>query len=267
MSVEIGLALGGGAMRGMAHIGVLQVLEEHDIKVKYLTGCSIGAVVGSAYACGAPLDMLGKLALSLDEKDFVDVTVPRLGFIRGNRAMTIIRTLTHDMNFEQTKIPFAVNAVDLQSGECVTFNSGKIYPAVRASMAVPGVFEPANIGGRQLVDGGVAQRVPLKVAKAMGDALLVGVDVGYRGSERAEKASGTIDVIRRSLDLMEWEMAKGYETLADVMILPQVQHIIPISLRQAEECIALGRDAALLKVDEIIEKAGEREKASVADDQ
>ena len=252
MSVKIGLALGGGAMRGLAHIGVIEVLEQEGIEIAYVAGCSIGAIIGAAYCCGAPMPMLEKLVMALEDRDLIDVTLPRQGLVKGVRAQSIIRTLTHDKNFDQTNIPFAAIAVDLPKAELVVLNTGKIYTAVRASMSIPGVFEPVVMGDRLLVDGGAMQRVPLAAARAMGDELLVGVDIGYRGEPREqEKTASTLDIINQTLDLMGWEITRLQEQLADVMILPKVRHINPYTMKQAQECIELGRVAARERVEDI----------------
>jgi len=250
-NVKVGLALGSGAARGIAHIGVLQVMEENRIPIDMVAGTSIGALIGALYCCGMDTKIMGEIAIRLDEKNYFDLTVPRKGFMRGDRFQSLIRTVTKNQSFEDLKIPLAIVSCDLNKSQRFIFRSGKLHKAVRASISIPGIFEPVEMDGRLLVDGGVVDRVPVGVIKQMGADITIGVDVGFRGSPRV--ANGILDIILHSFEIMEWEMVK-YKTIdADVMITPELQHISPITLAQAEECIELGREAALKALPSILE--------------
>ncbi len=242
--IKVGIALGSGGARGLAHIGVLEVICEEGIPVDLVTGSSMGSVVGAIYACGGDLRMAGKLAAMLKERSYLDMVIPREGFIKGDKFQELIRIITKDMEFSQTRVPFACVAVDLENSELLMLNEGKIHEAVRASISIPGIFVPHRYKGRMLVDGGVVERVPVHCAREMGADLVIGVDVGYQGSVRAP-AKNVIDILNYSIELMQWEVARARVSTADVMISPKVDHINPLSNAQAEECVELGRAAAL----------------------
>ncbi len=237
--MKIGLALGGGAFRGMAHIGIIQVLEENGIPVDLVAGTSVGALIGGVYACGTAPRLLEKLALSLNMRDYYDVVMPREGFIKGDRMLTLLRTLTGNKDFSQTKIPFCAVAADINSGERVELSSGKLCDAIRASISLPGVFVPHRIGKRVLCDGGLVDRVPLSTARDMGADLVIAVDVGYKGYEM--KPNGILEILLHAFDIMDWELTKVRVLSAEVLISPEMQHIDYTTLRDAEECIEIGR--------------------------
>ena len=242
--IKVGIALGSGGARGLAHIGVLEALCGEGIPIDLITGSSMGSVVGAIYACGGDLRMAGKLAAMLKERSYLDMVIPREGFIKGDRFQELIRIVTKDMDFGQTRIPFACVAVDLESSELIMLNEGKIHEAVRASISIPGIFVPHRHLGRMLVDGGVVERVPAQGAREMGADFVIGVDVGYQGGLRVP-AKNVIDILNYTIELMQWEIARARVSSADVMISPKVEHINPLSNAQAEECVELGRAAAI----------------------
>ena len=175
---RIGLALGSGSARGFAHIGVINALMENSIPIDCICGCSAGAIIGSIYCAGGDVNMFAKLCSQMNTRDLLDFTVPRRGFIRGEKFEALLRLLTKNYTFEQMKIPFACVAVDLNSGMIKCFNSGRVYPAVRASMSIPGAFEPKEIDGARYVDGGVLKPIPVSCTRALG------ADKGHRGGCR-----------------------------------------------------------------------------------
>ncbi len=248
--IKVGIALGSGGARGLAHIGVLDVLIEENIPIDMVAGSSMGAVVGAIYACGGDLRMAGKLAAMLKERSYLDMVVPREGFIKGDRFQELIRIVTKDMDFDQTLVPFACVAVDLENSELLLLREGKIHEAVRASISIPGIFVPHRHSGRMLVDGGVVERVPVHGARAMGADFVIGVDVGYQGGLRAP-AKNVLDILNYTIELMQWEVARARANTADVMISPKVDHINPLSNAQAEECVELGRIAAMEAMPEL----------------
>lgn len=256
---KVGIALGSGGARGFAHIGVLEVLRTEGIPIDMLIGSSMGAVVGAVYACGGDLCMAGKLAALLKERSYLDMAIPREGFIKGERFQELIRIVTKDMTFEQAILPFACVAVDLESAEVLILSEGKIHEAVRASISIPGIFVPHRYGGRMLVDGGVVERVPVHGARKMGADFVIGVDVGYKGGKRAP-AKNVLDILNYTIELMQWEIAKERVNTADMMITPPVENINPLSNSQAEECIEIGRrsaEAAIPQLRELLEKRAE----------
>ena len=248
---SLGIALSGGAARGLAHVGVLQVLEENKISADFVAGCSMGAVIGAIYATGGDMHMLEKLIYTLEEKDVFDIIVPRKGLMKGAKAENLIRTLTKNMTFEQAKTPLAIVATDLISARTITFRTGSIVDAVRASISIPGVFEPVDRDGMLLVDGGVTERVPIKALSAMGADISIAVDVGYRGYER-KKPNNIFEILMQSFEITEWEANRELLGKADIVISPNVNNYSPISLAESRACITAGRVAAQEAMPEIL---------------
>jgi NTE family protein len=232
-------------MRGLAHIGVLRAFEEAGLKIDYIAGCSMGSIVGSAYACGIPTNELAETATQMAKMSmYFDLgLIGGRGLIKGTKAEAIIRKLTEDKEFKDTKIPLSVIACDIENGELVTFTEGKIYRAVRASISVPLLFEPAIIDDKLLVDGAMMARVPSQTCRDMGADVVVGVDVGYRGGKR-ERAKNAIEVMLQSWDVMQWKGQRAQDPLADIMLAPDVQHIDLLKTDSPNECIELGYQTA-----------------------
>jgi len=239
---RIGLALGSGGARGFAHIGVLQALEEMGIRVDYVAGSSMGALVGSYYCSGMDTRYMETLAVHLKRKHWIDFTVPKMGFVNGVRIMDMVRFLTKGRNIEELEIPLAIVATDVERGERVVFREGPVYQAVRASISIPGIFTPHRYDGRLLVDGGVIDRVPINVTREMGADIVIGVDVGV--FDREVQVKSIFDVIFQSIEIMERELLRSRMLNADVMIRPDVGHISSTAFTQVDECIERGRDAA-----------------------
>jgi len=249
---KVGLALGAGGLRGIAHVGVLQVLKEEGIPVDLVAGTSIGAIVGALYACGMSPEEMAERSLALTERQFVDIIVPRQGFMAGNRAEALVRLLTGGRTFEQTDLPFAAVACNFETMEPVVFREGPLHKAVRASISIPGVFAPVERDGELLVDGGLLRRVPADVARAMGADVVIGVDVGYRGTR--QRTSSIIEHVMHAIDILGWRVAQHTASEADAMIAPDTSFMNPIRLgKQAAECIERGRAAAQAMVPDIRE--------------
>ncbi|MBM7581915.1 NTE family protein [Caldicoprobacter guelmensis] len=241
--VKIGLALGSGAARGLAHIGVLQVLEENGIVPDYIAGSSIGAIVGALYAAGISPKMMEGIAQNLDIKKYYDVTVPRCGFVKGQRIEELLRLLTRDRDFKELNIPLTVTAVDLKTCRLIELNEGKVYKAVRASISIPGIFTPVEHGDYILVDGGLLARVPVDTVKRMGADVVIGVDVGFRGQHRPPL--NIMEVIIQSFEVVELEVLKSNVEKGDVIIYPDVQDVHPFYFDKVDECVQKGRQATL----------------------
>jgi NTE family protein len=181
---KIVLALGGGGARGFAHIGVLQVLKEAGIKASGVAGTSMGALIGATYAAGTDLYYLGQLVEYFHWEDLIDLNLPVLGLIDGSKVKTVIDLLTKGKSIEDLAIEYRAVATDLLSGEKVIFNEGPLASAVRASISIPGVFNPVEINGRILVDGAVVAGVPVEVARRLGGDITIAVNVGGRAAAR-----------------------------------------------------------------------------------
>ncbi|ATY85083.1 esterase [Kyrpidia spormannii] len=250
---RIGLALGAGSARGFAHIGVLQVLEEHRIPIDLMAGTSMGALVGSLYASGIGPGDLGKLACSLPRRSWVDPAVPKMGLVLGDKITEVIRFLTKGMALEQMSPPLWVVATDLEAGKRVVFRKGPAFRAVRASISIPGIFVPVVSEGRLLVDGGVIERVPVRTAREMGADVVVAVDVG---KGQAGPVRHIFDVILQSIDIMERQIVDVRLPEADVVIQPDLGAIGSTAFSQAEVMIERGREAALQMIPRIRELIG-----------
>ncbi|MTI47706.1 patatin-like phospholipase family protein [Sporosalibacterium faouarense] len=246
---KIGLALGSGGARGLAHIGVLKALEEHDIKIDMISGCSAGALVGGLYCCGISPKMIADIAFQLDMKTWVDLTVPKKGFIKGEKIQEIVKLLTRCRNIEDLKIPFTAISTDLKVGQRYIFNKGPLYRAIRASISVPGVFEPLRMGNKVLVDGAVIDRVPASVVKGMGSDIVIAVDVGFGAPQG--KINHIIDVMLQSIDVMSRQISKRSFIKADILLEPSLTHIGGTKFNLVDECVEIGYNTTIEKIDEI----------------
>lgn len=246
---KVGLALGAGGARGLAHIGVLKALEAHQVPIDYVAGSSMGSFIGALYANGIAPQMMEKLALHLKRKHWLDFTVPHLGFVAGEKVRQLIHLLTHGKTFAELAIPLAVVATDIETGERVVFREGWVAQAVRASIAIPGIFVPERVGDRLLVDGGVIDRVPTTVAREMGADIVIAVDVAQFDVKM--KVNNIYDVIAQTIDVMEREILRYRILSADVVIRPNVGHYSSIAYHAVKEIIAEGERMALEHIAEI----------------
>lgn len=239
----VGLALGGGAARGFAHVGVIQVLEENGIKVDLLTGTSAGSVVAVQYASGMNGRDLAQAALNMDEATITDWTIPLFGrgLIRGEALARYVNQQVNSQALEQMRIPVGVLATDLATGQGVLFGRGDTGTAVRASSAVPGVFSPVNIAGRDYVDGGLVAPVPVESVRSMGAELVIAVDI----SSTAQDGNGT-DVLRmllRTFTIMGQSINHHALKDADLVIRPNLAGMGSADFASRQRAIAEGRDA------------------------
>lgn len=247
---KVGLALGGGAARGVAHFGVLEVLSEERIPIDFVCGCSAGAIAGALYCTGSDVVLAGKLCETIDMASFLDFTIPRMGFMKGEKAEKMVEMLTKGKRIEECGTPFSCVACDLISGQTVTFTSGPIARACHASFAIPGVFEPVEIDGKQLVDGGITTRVPVEQVRAMGADYVIAVDVGYQGTGHP-KAENMMNVFLNAFDLCDWLNNERLVARSDCLICPDMENIPMDSLEKASESLENGRIAARAAVEKI----------------
>ncbi|WP_110112942.1 patatin-like phospholipase family protein [Bacillus sp. CGMCC 1.16541] len=246
---KVGIALGSGGARGFAHLGVMKVLKEENVPIDYIAGSSMGALVASFYATGLEMEQLYKIAHAFKRKYYLDFTVPKMGFIVGNRIKDLVRTFTQGKNIEELNTPIAIVATDLKTGEKVVFKTGPVAEAVRASISIPGIFVPEPWNGRLLVDGGVVDRIPVSVVKEMGADIVIGVDVS-RVKINAEVGS-IFDVILQSLDILQDELVKNREIASDVMIRPQLEMFSSRAFTNIKEIISIGEEEAFKQIPKI----------------
>ena len=249
----VALALGGGASKGFAHIGIIKVLKENNIPVKVVTGTSAGSIVGSLYASGMSPDRLELEAEILGKTDLVDLTLSSSGFIKGEKLQNYINYKVGNRSIQQFPIKFAAVATDFESGKAVAFNRGNVGQAVRASASIPNVFQPAVIGGRRYVDGGLSQPVPVSAAKKQGANFIIAVDISARPVKNVNKSffsylDQTFNVM--SIPLLQHELGQ-----ANVVIKPQVLDMGSIGgFDQKQRAIQLGEEAARAALPEIKRK-------------
>lgn len=246
---RVGLALGGGAARGFAHVGVIRALEQAGIVPDVITGTSAGAVVGSLYAAGYTSADLLRIAGQLEQSSVRDLTLPDRGFIRGERLQAFVNRAVQDRPIERLRIRFAAVATDLATGEAVTFRSGDTGLAVRASSAVPGVFQPVTIAGRTLVDGGLTHPVPVAAARALGADVVIAVDISR--PPEAGRFADSIDVILQTFSIMGRAIAAQALREADVVIRPPIGAVGPADFDSRQYAIGEGERATRALLPEI----------------
>jgi len=240
--LKIALALGGGAAKGFAHIGVIKVLENAGIKADIVTGTSAGALVGSLYASGLNGFQLQQKAAQLDETNLTDLSLSSNGVIKGEALADYVNRQVGNRPIEKLAKPFAAVATDFDSGARMVFRTGNTGQAVRASASIPNVFQPTVINGHRYVDGGLTSPVPVSAAREMGANFVIAVDISAR--PRAGSGGGFLSILDQSLNIMSVPMLQHELKQADVIIRPQVQNIGTTGFAQRNQAILEGEKAA-----------------------
>jgi NTE family protein len=252
---KIGLALSGGAARGMAHIGVLRVFEANGIPIDMIAGTSAGAIVGGAYAAGLSPDEIAAISSSLRWRDVGKMTLSRLGIQSNIRLEELIRARLPITRFEDLRLPFAAVATDLNSGEAVVMSgTGDVPFAIRASCAIPGWYVPVtDAEGRQLVDGGLVANMPASQARGLGADLVIAVDVNSEGAKFMGAPQSALGIILQSFMVVQRTVIRHQLVDADVVVRPLVGHLRWDEVGRAAEFIQAGEEAARLVVPRIKE--------------
>src|SRR5687768_664415 len=259
----IGLALSGGAARGLAHVGVLRALSENGIRIDCVAGTSAGSIVGGAFAAGMPIDELTELGRKLRWRDVGRVTMSRLGVQSNERLEQYLRARLPITRFEDLPIPFAAVATELKTGAAVILRDhGDLAFAIRASCAIPGWYVPVlDDQGRQLVDGGLVAVVPSSVARSLGADIVIAVDVNAEGATFLGPTSSVIGVLLQSM-LVVQKTASHYQLqLSDLVIRPKVGHIRWDEMGRAEELMEIGYAAGMESIPQVREIIDEALKA------
>lgn len=239
---RVGLALGGGFARGIAHIGVLKALEEAGVRIDAIAGTSVGALIATAYACGAPLTEMEKHAAETQFKDFGRWTLSWMGLASNERLENYLSRFCVARTFDELKIPLAIAATDLGTGDPVFFTQGEIRPALRGSCAYPGLFLPVEHEGRILVDGFLAEPVPVNAVQSLGAEFVIAVFLD--SSPPDEKPANMLDVIGRSFAIMQRHANKTWQRKANVVIAPDVAHFAWDDFARTPDLITAGYLAA-----------------------
>lgn len=282
--LKVALALGGGGARGLAHIGVLKVLERENIPIDIITGTSMGAIIGGVYALKKDISAIEKVAekyskisefnidFSFNEKgekdksfflkkmsDFLkkgyilNLELRRKYIDDGEGIKKIIKELVDDKTFSDTKIPFATVAADLVKGEKVILNQGKLFDALLASSSIPGMFPPVILDKKILVDGGIVDVVPIEVAQSLGANFVIAVSVSQSIKKRRE-FSNAVEIFFRSDSITSAELRKLQLSFADVLITPKVGRFHWSDFSKPEQCIREGEMAAQDAISELKQK-------------
>ena len=231
---KLGLALGAGGSRGVAHVGFLQALEETGMKPDYIAGCSMGAVVGAAYAAGLTVEEIKNAVFKLRLLDLIAPTGKRGGLFDTRKIRKLLEKYIGDIEFSDLKIPFRCIAVDMISQSVIEFSKGKVLDAVIASSSITAIFKPTERDGMRLVDGGILERVPYRYAKAMGADAVVAVDVlGKR--DCSEKMPSTLGVLLEMIDIMDNDRTairrEKDEGLYDLWLEPELDNMSQYSFK------------------------------------
>lgn len=252
--IGLALALGGGAARGFAHIGVIKMLESHGIVPDYVVGTSAGAVVGSLYAGGYDAFAMQKIAVQLDEKIFADWTLGGRGLLKGEALQDFINQHLNKRPLEKLNKPFATVATDLNSGERVVFRTGDTGMAVRASAAVPGVFQPTQFRGRSFVDGGLTSPVPVQAAREMGADIVVAVDISDR--PEGQPVDSLAAILWQTTTIMGGIIGANELKGADIVIRPKLRYVKSWDFTARHDAMLEGEKAALAALPNIKQKLG-----------
>jgi NTE family protein len=240
---RIGLALGGGAAKGFAHVGVIKVLEAAGLTPTVVAGTSAGSVVGALYASGLSGFTLQETSFALDEGRVRDVTLFGAGgMVKGDKLQDYVNELVKNRPLEQLSKPFAAVATDLDSGSRVIFNRGNTGQAVRASCSVPGVFQPALIGGRRYVDGGLVSPVPVDATRQLGADIVIAVDISSKAHDG--KAAGILSNLNQTITIMGQKLGEQEMMRADIIIRPRVGQIGAADFDQKHVAVLEGEKAA-----------------------
>jgi NTE family protein len=263
-SPKIGLALSGGAARGMAHVGVLRALAENNIPIDCIAGTSSGSIVAGAYAAGLPIDEIAEFGRKLRWRHIGRVTVSRLGIQSNERLEQYLRARLPITKFEDLPIPFAAVATDLKTNTAVVMTGQGDMPfAIRASCTIPGWYVPViDDQGRQLVDGGLVAVVPSAVTRSLGADIVIAVDVNTEGATFINSSSSVIGVLLQSMMVVQKTASAHQLGMADVVISPKVGHFRWDKMGLADELMDAGYEVALesiARIRELIDSVRNRE--------
>ena len=256
---KIGLALSSGAARGLAHIGVLEVLEKEGIPIDMIAGASMGALIGALYAQGRGVNEIKNLAMGLGSKRFAlwaDLALSKTGLIKGRKINQVLRSIIGDIKFRDLRIPFVCVATDIMTGEEVVINQGSVLEGVRASGSIPVILAAVKWGNRYLVDGGLVNPVPVSVLKEMGADFIIAVNVIPTVRDRVQqvekiKEPNIFSVIMQTIYIASYRAVRSSLDGADVIIQPQVTPIGHFDFHRAQECIlqgALATQGSILEI-------------------
>ncbi len=251
---KIALVLGGGSARGLAHIGILKVLERESIPIDIIVGTSIGSLVGGAYAVGVPIAHIEEYARGYSWKDIYAPTLPRLSLSEGTNLAKIVNRILEGKNYEDAKIPFVVVTTNIETGKEIVFTKGDLPLLLQASCSWPGIFPPVNVDGMMLVDGGVKNSVPTLIARSLGADFIITCDVGFH--VRQGKLNNIFEYFVQGIQIMGEELNRYQSLDADVVIKVELDNIDQVAFDKAHISIPKGEEAALNMIKTIKKRLG-----------
>ena len=251
--IKVGLALGGGAARGFAHIGVIKALEANGITPDLVVGTSVGSLVGALYAAGNNGSALQKMAIDMDEGAISDWSVPFFsgptGVLKGEGLQNYVNRAVQGQPIEKLKMPFGAVATDLKSGRPILFRRGNTGAAVRASSSVPGVFKPVRIGTIDYVDGGLVSPVPASFARKMGADFVIAVNISAQ--PEVQPASGAFEILLQTFAIMGQSLNQYELQQADIVIRPELASMKGSDFQSRGKAITAGERAAIAAIPEL----------------
>jgi NTE family protein len=254
--VTIGLALGGGAARGIAHIGVLQALENAGIPIDYIAGTSVGALVGAIYASGVSAQEMQKVALNIKWRDLFSPHLTRKSVASGKRFVTFLQKHCRCDRFEDLQIPLSVVVSDFETGDGMTIAEGELFPAIQASCSIPLVFPPVKLNERYYIDGGLASVIPVEAMKQMGADVVIACDVNYYTNLK-DKPGNFVTMGIQLIKLFLKAISKDAKNQADISININMNRLGLMSLHKGSELIQRGfqaTEAVLPELQELLLK-------------
>ena len=247
MSKKLGLALGSGGARGVAHVGFLKALEEQGIKPDYIAGCSMGAVVGGVYASGVSAEEMYKIVKKLKKRDIVAINpaaLSQMSLLRSGKVQRLLCEYLAVKNIEDFPIKFRCVATDVLSGKMHVFDSGDAALAIRASSTIPAVFRPVELEDKLFIDGGCTCRVPFKTVKEMGADVVIAMDVLKNCSQPVDEVHGILNVVLRAFDIMDaGNAALRYERdgkLCDLLLEPEMKGMSQYAVKDLDRAFEEG---------------------------
>ena len=238
MMKKIGLALGGGAVLGAAHVGVLRALKEKEIEIEFVAGTSIGAFVGAFFAFGKSWEEIQEIAADLEWLDISQIALSKFGLLSNDKMGELIGEHIGKKQIKDAEIPLAMVATDIANGKKVVLDKGSIADAVMASTAIPGIFNPVEIGKKMLVDGGVVENVPIKTTRDLGAKYIIGVDLNAQ--DDIEKPSNILDVLLNSFQFMRQASSELQTAKAELMIKPDLSKFNLSDMDQVDDLMEKG---------------------------
>jgi NTE family protein len=265
--LRIGLALSGGAARGIAHVGVLRALTENQIPIDAIAGASAGSLIGACYAAGIPIEQLEQMARTFRWRQTARLSFSRLGLQSNARMEKFLRRHLPVTRFEDLKIPLAVMVTDLQKGESIVFRDrGDVPFAIRASCCVPALYAPVrDREGRYLIDGGIVKNLPITETRDLGADLVIAVDVNLDGAKFFEAPRTALGVLAHVFVAVERIVSNQERETADFVIAPQIGHIRWDETRRSEELVERGYEAGLAAIPDIKRLISDRSRSQTVD--